>query len=285
MIVWRDGEITPSETAVSADDRGFLVGDAVFETMLVEGGQPAFLKPHLARLTLACTTLKMAIAPDEQTIRRAILDLSERTPMIGRAACRITVSRVGGPRGLAPGDGARARMIVALTPVSPPQASTNVILSKHIRLAAAMTNGFKCAGAYAQNLLARLEAMETGAGEAIMLNEFGRVACASSANVFLLTDQGLVTPPLREGAMPGVVRSVVLEEAQRLGLTAREAEIEPAALASVRLLLTNSIIGVAVGALGAGGAGAGDNAARSIIDAYQRRLSAAFVARPQGASA
>ncbi len=283
MIVWRDGEIIPSEAAVSADDRGFLVGDAVFETMLVDGGTAAFVKPHLARLSLGCATLGIAFALDEQKIRQAILDLAERAPVTGRAACRITVSRVGGRRGLAPGAGARAQVIVALTPAAPHRPSTPLVLSRHIRSAAAATNGFKCAGAYAQNMLARMEAIEAGAGEAIMLNEHGRVACASSANVFMLTDRGIATPPPREGAMPGIVRAIVLEEAQRLGLAVEELEIKPAALFSARLLLTNSIIGVAPGAFGASATRDGDETVRAIIDAYERRLSATLQARPKGA--
>ena len=283
MIVWRDGELVSAEAAVSAEDRGYLVGDAVFETMLAEGGQAAFLGPHLARLALGCATLRMEFAPDEARIRQAILELAEYAPLTTRAACRITVSRLGGPRGVAPGEGARVRMIIALTAAAPRSSLLSLIVSTHRRSAAAATNGFKCAGAYAQNALARMEAIEAGADEAIMLNEYGRVACASSANVFVLTDRGIATPPLREGAMPGVVRAIVLEEAHRLGLAAEEVEIEPTALASARLLLTNSVIGVVVGAVGDNKTRDRDAVAQAIINAYERRLAAALPPHPQGA--
>lgn len=283
MIVWRDGEMVSAEAAVSAEDRGYLVGDAVFETMLVEGGQAAFLRPHLARLTLGCATLRMEFAPDEARIRRAILDLAEIAPLKTRAACRITVSRLGGPRGVAPGEGARVRMIIALNAAPLRSAPLSLIVSAHKRSAAAATNGFKCAGAYAQNMLARMEAIEAGADEAIMLNEYGRVACASSANVFVMTDRGIATPPPREGAMPGVVREIVLEETHKLGLAAEELEIEPAALASAPLLLTNSVIGVAVGAVGDYKTCDRDAVAHAIINAYERRLAAALPSRLRGA--
>jgi branched-chain amino acid aminotransferase len=109
-----------------------------------------------------------------------------------------------------------------------------------------------------------------------MLNELGRVASASAANIFFLTAAGLQTPPVSEGAMPGVVRAILLEEAKALGMPVREDPVDLAALSSSLPLLTNSLIGVVRGAVdGAADSAAGPDAelaASRLIGAYRRRL-------------
>lgn len=286
MIVWRDGAFIAAEHAISARDRGYLVGAAVFETLLVDRGRPAFLGAHLTRLARGCGALDMPLALNAAELRKAIATLADKNGLPGRGACRVTVSRVGG-RGLAPAPDARTQLVVSLTPASAARPFMKLIISQKRRWAASSTNTFKCAGAYAENVLARAEAASRGADEAIMLNENGRVACASAANIFVATADGLVTPPASEGAMPGVVRGVVLEEAPALGIDAIEAPLEPASLSST-LLVTNSLVGVVRSAVDGGADGrangrangrasaAGEDIAREIAAAYEARLAEAF---------
>jgi branched-subunit amino acid aminotransferase/4-amino-4-deoxychorismate lyase len=150
------------------------------------------------------------------------------------------------------------------------------MVSGRCRWSSSATNSFKCTGAYAENFLARAEAAAAGADEAIMLNELGRIASASAANIFFLTAAGLQTPPVSEGAMPGVVRAILLEEAKALGMPVREDPVDLAALSSSLPLLTNSLIGVVRGAVdGAADGAAGPDAelaASRLIGAYRRRL-------------
>ncbi|MDZ7629618.1 MAG: aminotransferase class IV [Parvularculaceae bacterium] len=243
MIVWRDGEFLAAEAAISATDRGYLIGDGVFETVLVDRGRPAFLPSHLARLQRGANQLEIVADVKAEEIRAAITALA-RSGQTGRASCRITVTRVGGARGLVPATEARAQTIITLQPVAAPKAAQRLIVARSRRHAAALTNGFKCIGAYAPNLIARLEAARLGADEAIMLNEFDRAASASAANLFMVSDGVLTTPPEIEGAMPGVTRERLIEVAAALGIDVR---IEPIAAAEVErapLFLTNSLIGV-----------------------------------------
>ncbi len=276
MIVWRDGEFTPGETAISAADRGFLIGDAIFETMLVENGVPAFLDEHLQRLEIARAVMNHQATIEPDILRAAIAGLAERNAVAGRAACRLTISRVGGSRGLAPSLDAKSQSIVTLTPIDPPPALLRLIIAKTPRWSAAPTNAFKCAGGYVSNMLARTEAAGR-ADEAVMLNEHGRVACASAANIFVISGDLVSTPPLGDGPMPGVIRGVLLAEARALGFDVREQPIDPAALRSATLLLTNSLIGVAPGALVDAPAREDDPAAAKIIAACRQRLADALV--------
>jgi branched-chain amino acid aminotransferase len=92
---------------------------------------------------------------------------------------------------------------------------------------------------------ARDDARRAGADEALLLNKAGRVACAAAANLFVLRDDGLVTPPVSEGALPGVMRAALLAAARSLGVPVREAPLTRADLAAAPdLLLTASAHGL-----------------------------------------
>jgi branched-chain amino acid aminotransferase len=272
VIIWRNDEFVDGDAAISVEDRGWLIGDAAFETIFIRRGAPAFLGQHLARLAHGLATLGIRLSLDASQMRRVIEQLAEKNGLRGDAACRLTVSRVGGPRGLAPSSEARPQLVISAVAAGRPPSDIRVMISDRLRWTGASTNSFKCAGAYAENFLARADAVNAGADDAIMLNEHGRVASASAANVFVLTGEGLRTPPVSEGALPGVVRGILLEEAGRLGMAAQEAAIDPSALSSSFLLFTNSIIGVVRAALEGARPPDCEEAARRLIDAYGRRL-------------
>lgn len=282
MIIWRDGDFIEAGGAVSADDRGWLIGDAVFETVLVECGAPAFLDRHLARMNNGCRVLGIDRNLDGEELRTAIATLARKNALPGRAVCRLTLSRSGGPRGLAPHISARSRLFVSVSTAAAPAQRLRLIVSGRRRWTGASTNGFKCAGAYAENILARAEAASHGADEAIMLNEAGRVAGATSANVFVIADTYLTTPALSEGAMPGVVRGVLLEEAEALGIGRRETALTPGDLLQGELLLTNSIAGPVRSAFDGSREVSGGEVTGRLIAAYERRLSNEFSVLPGG---
>lgn len=282
MIVWRDGKLVEAENSLSAEDRGWLIGDAVFETALFRENYLAFLSAHLGRLSVGIDVLGINAELSGVEMLGAARALSEQYGAIDRGAFRITVSRVGGRRGLAATAEARAQILASLTKLEPAPDAITVTISTFRRWSGSAAIGFKCVGAYAENLLARSEASERGAGEAIMLNEHGRVACGSSSNVFLIKGDKVLTPPQTEGAMPGVVRSVVIEESRKLGLSLSEAPISMSMLETGSLLLTNSLIGVVAANVGSTPGATSDAATAKIRDAYQRRLNAEFMRREDG---
>ena len=93
--------------------------------------------------------------------------------------------------------------------------------------------------------MARREAEERGADEALMLNTAGRLCCGTASNLFLVLGDRLATPPIAEGALPGITRAAILERAPRLGIAVEEKPLPAEALASARdLFVTNSLIGL-----------------------------------------
>lgn len=273
MIVWRNGGFIDASGAVPADDRGYLVGDGVFETMLLRDGRPAFLDAHLARLRRGAEVLGMEPRIDRTTVLEGIAGLASRLGLHGGAVCRITLTRSGGVRGLAPTGDAAHDVLIALHPAPVRKPRRRMIVAQTPRFSGSPTNGFKCVGAYGPNLLARLEAARAKADDAIMLNESGRIACASAANVFLVSEAGLMTPPESEGAMPGVTRAVLIEIAAEAGVAVRVEPIPRSALDIGTLILTNSVIGAAVASMA-------DEAPNTLVaflsTAYERRLECEF---------
>ncbi|MEO1252137.1 MAG: aminotransferase class IV [Pseudomonadota bacterium] len=252
MIYWRSGEWRQDPVGVAIDDRGFLLGDAVFETMLARGGRLAFLNQHIARLRGALDFLKIRVPIELNEISRLVGELLSRNSITqGDASVRLTVTRGRAPRGLAPLAESETKPGVFLTAASAGPRLTlpmRVIISDHARPAGVASVRFKTPS-YLENLLARREAVEAGADDAIMKNPAGRIACASAANVFLIRGGAVLTPPVSDGALPGVVRGLILEAARDLEIEAREESLAPCDLDAGEIFLTNSILGLAPAAL------------------------------------
>ena len=247
MTFWLNGEWREDAAAIRIDDRGFLLGDGVFETILLRSGAPAFLDRHLARLSRGLNALGIdAQAPTD--LRRVIRELTVRNGVNeGDAALRLTVTRGAGPRGLAtpPDDESSATILITCAPAKTKKAELrSLVISDRLR-AAGVVAECKTLG-YLENLLAMNDAIAAGADDALMLNAAGGVACASAANLFAIApDDVVATPALVEGALAGVVRGVLIDAAKAVGIVIREKSIAPADLAGCALFLTNSLIGLA----------------------------------------
>ena len=208
MKVWLDGALVDEEVArVPVSDHGFLVGDGVFETLRVYGGEPFAIGEHLERLQAGTEAMRLA-APASADLERAAREVLSANDL-GEARMRITVTSGSGPAGLARGPGPPTVLVVAV-PLTPwPPASTAIVSSlrhdEHSPLAGVKTTSL------AQSVIASAEAREAGADEALFLNIAGDLCEATTANVFLVLDGVAVTPPLESGCLAGITRGHVLE--------------------------------------------------------------------------
>ncbi|HQR91089.1 MAG TPA: aminotransferase class IV [Caulobacter sp.] len=169
---------------IPLDDRGLLLGDGLFETMLALDGAIPLVEAHLDRLAAGCGALGLP-ALDREAARALCLSAP---PPAGRAAVRLTVTAGSGGRGLdrpaqiAP----RLRATAALsTPIETP---ASLIIARTRRNEGSPASRLKTL-AYLDNVLARAEATAAGADEAVMLNNAGRVACAAGGRRRDLPDQ------------------------------------------------------------------------------------------------
>lgn len=246
-VVCLNGEFRSLEQAtLPATDAGFLLGEGVFETIRAEQGHPLWFAEHIARLTRGLRVLSIAYAPDAEALR-ALCEQVLDTNAIEEARVRLTITR--GPiRGLpiAATEGEPTVMIAAsrLDPAQERQRATGwrVVPAGFPKNHRSPLASIKCTS-YAESLLARRQARAQGFDEAVMLNTDGMVAEASMANIFVLSGNQLHTPPVADGALPGVARAQVMRVAEGHGLAVAERSLRlEDLLAAEEVFLTNAII-------------------------------------------
>jgi branched-chain amino acid aminotransferase/4-amino-4-deoxychorismate lyase len=229
---------------ISDRDRGLLLGDGLFETVLWTGRGLAAWGEHVARLQAGCAVIGLP-APAAARLHDAAVAAVEQAGLSdGRAAVRLTWTAGSGGRGLDRPDDPTPALLAAASPAPARTAPSRLAVSAVRRNDGSPAARLKTL-AYLDNVLARREARLAGADEAVMLNTRGEVACAAAANLFWFEDDRLITPALSVGVLAGVARAAVLRLAPTLGLAVEEAVVRPRALRDVRgLFLTNSLIGV-----------------------------------------
>lgn len=247
MIIWFNGElIEEADVRIAPNDRGFLLGDGLFETLLARRGRIAFLDAHVVRLSAGGNILGIPLPASTRHLAIACGMLLEANGLTEapRTALRITLTRGPGPRGLLPPEKPVPTLMITVSESPVPAASQSAILATPRRNALSPVSRLK-ALPYLDNLLAREEARSRGADEALMLDTSGHLACASVANVFLWEGDKLVTPAEECGILPGITRAAVLELAERMKIEVAEDMIAPQRLARADgAFLTNSLMGL-----------------------------------------
>lgn len=253
MTFWLNGAWRNDKDAIAIDDRGLLLGDGVFETLLVRNAAPAFLSAHLTRFTRSLSLLGIEAAPPDN-LRALIGELAARNGYRDKdAALRITATRGPGGRGLAPvGATGPATLLMTMADAPPrPTGAVTLHRSPWVRSSKSVAARCKSLG-YLDNLLARRDAERADADDALMFNEDGRVACASAANVFVIDGRGAAaTPALGDGALAGTVRGLLLDAGASLGVECVEKTLGEADLEAGAVFVTNSLIGLAPARFGA----------------------------------
>lgn len=268
---------------IDASDRGLLLGDGAFETMLASGARAAFVEAHVARLSRGLAALGIAVPPDLARLDAIIAGIAARNSLTPRSAVRVTVTRGAGPRGLSlPAEGeTRPTVLVSMSAYQPPSAPARLAVSRQRKFSGATTASFKCIGGYTENILALAEAQQSGADDAVLLNERGLVVGASAANIFMIDpSSAIATPPLAEGATPGVVRALLIEGARALGMGMSERALGPEDLGGQFLFLSNSLVGLRAATLGGATPGDRGESFRALQTWYARRLAASLDAGP-----
>lgn len=222
---------------VSVEDRGFTLGDGVFDTALARDGAVFARARHVDRLLLAAHRLGIAVSRD--AIETAIDAALTAEPAI----IRTTVTRGTAARGLWPASAGAPTVVVTTAPWSPALVGqpARLITATGRRNEFSPTANLKTLD-YLDHILAAREAVEAGVDDALILNTRGRVACSTIANVFALIAGRLITPSLNEGCLPGIMRALVIEAAPHFGLAVEERPLAPQALAGAdAVFLTNSV--------------------------------------------
>ena len=246
MIVFLNGQFVPeTQAVVPVNDRGFMYGDGLFETMRVCGGRPFRLAQHLERLTRGADFLKIKCPFAPRALQEFAGQLIGQNKMPG-AILRLTLTRGPGERGYTPRADGRPTVVMTLhdAPSLEDPIQWSLITSSYRIPAADPLSSFKTLGKLT-HVMARSEAVEQGADEALLINTNGEVAETAGGNLFWVYDEKICTVPTGRGVLPGITRAVVLEICQTLGLPTNKRVIKPEALRnSEGIFITQSALGI-----------------------------------------
>jgi len=284
MFVWLNGRLVDARDAhVSALDRGLIHGDGVYDTWRTYGGAPFMVGAHLRRLTAATRALALPAPGSAITWERRSRLLAAKNGL-SDAGIRLTITRGAAGMNLLPETRARPTVLLAARPLPSALAEHRrrgvaVVLLPFPRDASAFWGTLKTVG-HPSAVLGRLAAARRRAFEGLYVTPEGTVTEATSANLFVVERDGLVTPSRAAGVLPGVTRAVVMGLARRAGLHVREEDIPLGRLRRAReVFLTGSTVEVLpVVALAGRRLGNGEPGAvtRLLQDRYARRVAAAL---------
>jgi branched-chain amino acid aminotransferase len=231
LKVWIDGEYFNKEDAkISVFDHGLLYGDGVFEGIRVYAGKVFECKAHLKRLYDSARAIRLAIPYTSEEVEKAIYD-TIKINSFEDCYIRLVVTRGAGTLGLDPNRCPRASVIIItdlirLYPQEMYEKGMAVITASVIRNHPnALSPRIKSLN-YLNNILAKIEAIDAGVPEAIMLNHEGYVAECTADNFFVVRNGMVSTPPATDGALEGVTRSVIMQLCESSFIPMRECRLE-----------------------------------------------------------
>ena len=215
LKVWIDGELFDKEHAkISVYDHGLLYGDGVFEGIRAYGGRVFEWGAHARRLYESAKAIRLSIPYEIDDLHAAIAGTMRVNGLVD-CYVRLIVTRGVGLLGLDPNKCQRPSVIVIADKIQlyPPAlyetgmaVITASVIRNHPNALSARIKSLN----YLNNILAKIEAIDAGVPEAIMLNHDGNVAECTADNIFVVRDGRVLTPPTQDGILEGVTRDVII---------------------------------------------------------------------------
>lgn len=229
MLVYINGKIVPSEEAViSVFDHGFLYGDGIYETMISYDGAIFKLDDHLQRLYRSASLIGLTIPLEAERLKSALYETLLANGL-KNAYVRLTVSRGDGPIGLNPDLCPQPTIVIMVQaskeyPAMLYENGVHLIISETRRnLKEAIDPRIKSMN-FLNNILAKIEAVNRDAYEALMLNVHDHLTEGTISNIFFIKNDILCTPSLACGILDGITRGTVIDLAAREEIKIKEGE-------------------------------------------------------------
>jgi branched-chain amino acid aminotransferase len=227
MKIYLNGKLVPeSQAKISVFDHGLLYGDGVFEGIRAYNGRVFMLDEHIDRLYRSAQAIAMKIPLTKAQMAKAVVKTCAANK-IKNGYVRLVVTRGVGELGLNPYLCKTPQVIVIaaaiqLYPKKLYDTGMAIVTVGTTRNHTEAVNPRIKSLNYLNNVLAKIEAINSGVMECILLNGQGYVAEASGDNVFVIRGDTLLTPPSWCGALEGITRQVVMQLAPEQGLKVKE---------------------------------------------------------------
>ncbi|MDH5448595.1 MAG: branched-chain-amino-acid transaminase [Candidatus Bathyarchaeota archaeon] len=235
LLIYVDGKYYPkSEAKISVYDHGFLYGDGVFEGIRAYNGSVFKLKEHIDRLYSSARVIMLEIPITKEEMINAVIETLKKNNLT-ESYIRLVVSRGLGDLGLDPRKCPKPTIIIITDRIKLHQGGAKeegltAIISWVKRDAVDATSHEVKSLNYLNSILAKIEANSANVDEAICLNKQGFVCEGVAENIFAVSNGVIITPPTSTGALRGITRNVVIENAKKLGYTVVKKEITPSDL-------------------------------------------------------
>lgn len=227
MKIYIDGEFHDKENAkISVFDHGLLYGDGVFEGIRFYNGRVFRLEEHIDRLFDSARAIALNIGLEKSAVIQATLE-TIRQNKLQDGYIRLVVTRGVGDLGLNPMLCSKSSMIIIASKITLYSAEKyenglEVVTCATRRIPHGALSPMVKSLNYLNNVMAKIEAQNAGAGEGLMLNEQGFVSECTGDNIFIIKNGVISTPPIAAGALAGVTRAVVFDLAVEFGIPIRE---------------------------------------------------------------
>ncbi len=237
LVIYLNGRFVGLDQArVSVLDRGFLYGDGLFETLRAYQGKVYRADLHWRRFYRSAKWIELSVPLSAQDLEKTVYDLLELNDLAD-AYIRITLTRGESIPGLAIDPKAKPTLCIYAQEIS---SVPKEWYSKGVAVSLIPNSAVKMPGLrgmikscnYLPNILAKKQASEKGAQEAILLNSAGNITEGTVSNIFVIRKGTLFTPPLNKYVLPGTVRQVVFEIAEREGIVCKEKPLKKTDLLS-----------------------------------------------------
>ena len=229
LYAYVDGKYVPKEQAsISIYDHGFLYGDGVYEAIRAYDGIIFKLREHIDRLFESAKSIKIEMPFSKDDLRGLVVEVLRKN-QLKNSYIRIVVSRGRGRMGVDPRNCRKPTIVIMAEPREP-------LFGENVRGISAIVSSLRRTPSwsldpriktlnYLNNIMAKIEAIESGVEEAIMLNEQGYVAETSTENIFIVKNGIVSTPHPSQGVLRGITRDTIVEIARELGYTLEERAI------------------------------------------------------------
>lgn len=231
-VCWINGDLMPAvEARAPVLDHGLLYGDGVFEGIRFYHGRAFRLSRHLDRLYRSAAAIRLTVPHSSGALDMAVHDTISAFGK-GDGYLRLVVTRGVGKLGLDPASCPHPNVFIiadelAMVSEAVRREGARVIIAATRRLGPDGLDPRIKSLNYLNHILARMEATNAGADEAILLNASGGVAEGTADNVFIVRHGKLFTPPPSDGALEGITREIILELAQEIGIGFIETTLGP----------------------------------------------------------
>lgn len=230
LLIYLDGQlVSQNDAKISVFDHGLLYGDGVFEGIRFYNGRVFRLEQHIRRLYDSAKSILLTIPiPPEEMLKATVETV--RANGLRDGYIRLVITRGVGELGLSPYKCPKASVIIIAAAIKlyPESAYENGLTMATVatrRPRHDMLSSQVKSLNYLNNVMAKVEAIQAGAEEGLMLNDAGLVAECTGDNIFVVRDGAITTPPLSAGALDGITRHVVFDVAAELSIPIAERDL------------------------------------------------------------